>query len=314
MFAFSKLPLFRPLAWAVLLALGACTANPPPPSRPVLDLNIADAAIAGGDPQMALQVSQSVLATDPQSLAALDHEGAAYYALGRCMDAIAAYQLALATNPNSADAELGIGRCLLRRDAAAAEAAFAAAVRDDPGNAAAFNDLGIARDLQGNHAGAVQPYQRALLLKPGAIATEVNLGLSLALAGDANDALQYLGPLAASSQTTEKIREDYATALIVAGRPAAAKQVLAIDLPADQVNRFVTGIAAAIATPRAPPAAPAAASPTTPIARTQPVTATPLPPPMPVAAAPPPPTPTSTSATLAQACDPPAKSARLWRR
>src|ERR1700731_642861 len=117
-------------------------------------LNVADAAIAGNDPAMALQVSQSVLATDPRNIQALYHEAAAYYAVGRCEDAVAAYRLALGIDPKSSQAQTGIGRCLLQHDAAAAEHAFAAAVRDDPGNAVALNDLGIARDLQGNYTGA----------------------------------------------------------------------------------------------------------------------------------------------------------------
>jgi len=170
-------------------------------------MNVADAAIAGGDPEMALRVSQSVLATDPHNLDALYHEGEAYYVVNRCMDAIAVYKVALSINPASSPAELGIGRCELKQDAAQAELAFAAAVRDDPGNAKALNDLGIARDLQGNHAGAVGPYQQALLLDPGNIATEVNIGMSLALSGNGEEALQYLGPLATSPDATPKIRD-----------------------------------------------------------------------------------------------------------
>jgi Flp pilus assembly protein TadD len=266
-FFFSKKKLFL----TYCLALAACAQTEPPNV-----MNVADAAIAGGDPGMALQVSQSALAAAPDDLDALYHEGAAYYALGRCMDSIAAYRLALSRAPGSAAAELGIGRCLLRRDPAAAEQAFAAAIADDPGNAAAFNDLGIARDLQGRHQAAVKPYEEALLLQPGDIPTEVNLGLSLALAGDATDALQYLGPLAASAQATPKIRQDYATALIAAGRFAQARRVLAIDLPPDQIDRMIAGIAAAIGgTPPPPPAAP----PANPVAPAAPVNAAPLPPP-----------------------------------
>jgi Flp pilus assembly protein TadD len=252
------------------LTLAACTPTPPPNV-----MNVADAAIAGGDPGMALQVSQSALAADPDDLDALYHEGAAYYALGRCMDSIAAYRLALSLSPGSAAAELGIGRCLLRRDAGAAEQAFVAAIHDDPGNAAAYNDLGIARDLQGRHEAAIKPYEESLLLRPGDVPTEVNLGLSLALGGDAADAMQYLGPLAAGSQSTPKIREDYATALIAAGRFDEARRVLAIDLPPDQIGTLMAGIGAAIGgTPPLPAPAPAAK----PIAPATPVTAAPLPP------------------------------------
>jgi len=88
-------------------------------------MNVADAAIAGGDPEMALKVSQSVLTADPTNLDALYHEGEAYYAINRCMDAIAVYKVALTVDPKSSDAELGIGRCLLKRNAAEAEIACA---------------------------------------------------------------------------------------------------------------------------------------------------------------------------------------------
>jgi Flp pilus assembly protein TadD len=226
-------------------------------------LNVADAAIAGNDPAMALQVSQSVLATDPRNIQALYHEAAAYYAVGRCEDAVAAYRLALGIAPNSTQAETGIGRCLLRHDAAAAERAFMAAVRDDPENAAALNDLGVARDLQGNYAGATQPYQQALLVAPGALATEVDLGMSLALSGNGAEALQYLGPLATGTGATPKIREDYAAALLASGRTDEARQVLAVDLPPDQVNLMMADLSAAIAAGHAeappPPAPPAIA-------------------------------------------------------
>jgi Flp pilus assembly protein TadD len=249
--------------------------------QPASVMNVADAAISGGDPNMALKVSQSVLASNPHDLDALYHEGAAYYALNRCMDSIAVYQVALTVDAKSAEAETGIGRCLLRRNAIEAEQAFTAAVQDDPNNAAALNDLGIARDLQGNHAGAIAPYKQALLLEPGATSTEVNLGMSLALSGDGDDALQYLGPLATSTEATPKIRQDYAAALVAAGRGDEARAVLAVDLPPDGVDQLMADFSAAIAAgqprvtanvPAAAPAAPAPAEPATPAA----VQATPL--------------------------------------
>lgn len=284
---------------SMLLAFGGCAAPTPPPLPNAL--NVADAAIAGGDPAMALQVAQAALIADPDDTDALYHEGAAYYALGRCMDSMAAYTLALQHDPRSAAAEIGLGRCVLKRDPAAAEQAFQAAIRDDPGSAAAFNDLGIARDLQGHHVAAIAPYQRALLLQPGSIATEVNLGLALALAGHSPDALQYLGPLAAGPQATPKIRQDFATALITAGRVAQARQVLGVDLPPDQVNAFITAF---VGPPTAPPARPAPR----PVVKAPPAIAASGPAPSPVqmpalpAAAPPPLAPIATSIR------------KIWRR
>jgi Flp pilus assembly protein TadD len=270
--------------------LGACAQTPGGPAAPPVGpttLNVADAAIAGGDPSMALSVSQSVLQTDPTNVDALIHEGDAYYALMRCPAAIAAYQLALQGDPKSTAAETGMGRCLIKTDPKSAEAAFVLAVQDDPGNADALNDLGIARDLQGNFAGAVGPYQQALLAQPGMTAAEVNLGLSLALSGHGPEALQYLGPLATGQGATPKIREDYAAALTAAGRESEARRVLSIDLAPDQVQPVLDSFNAIIAASQAPLPAPAAAppaavtgglvAPTAPQVQTAAVAASPLP-------------------------------------
>jgi Flp pilus assembly protein TadD/cell division protein FtsN len=274
-------------AVSLLAVLAACTQPPGGPSAPPAvgpdTLNVADAAIAGGDPNMALSVSQSVLQTDATNVDALIHEGDAYYALMRCPAAEAAYQLALQGDPKSTAAETGMGRCLIKTDPKSAEAALLLAVQDDPGNAAALNDLGIARDLQGNFAGAVGPYQQALLAQPGMTAAEVNLGLSLALSGHGPEALQYLGPLATGQGATPKIREDYAAALTASGRENEARQVLSIDLAPDQVQPVLDSFNAIIAAsqaPLAPPPPPVVSSlvaPTAPQVQTAAVTAAPLP-------------------------------------
>lgn len=281
------------------LALAGCAQQGEPPSAAEAAaqanadnsagvLNVADAAIAGNNPDMALKVSQSVLAADPKNVQALYHEAQAYYALGRCEDAIAAYRVALGIDPKSSEAETGIGRCLLKHNAAEAELAFNAAVQDDPGNAAAQNDLGIALDLQGKYGAATKPYEQALLLDPGVLATEVNLGMSLALSGDANDALEYLGPLATGAEATPKIREDYAAALVAAGNMSEANQVLSVDLPPDQVTALLNAFSQVISASQTQPVAPAAAptSTTAPVApvATQPIQngVTPAAPPAPV--------------------------------
>jgi Flp pilus assembly protein TadD len=239
-------------------------------------LNVADAAIAGGNPDMALSVSQSVLQADPNNVDALEHEGDAYYALGRCPASEAAYRLALVQAPKATAAETGLGRCLLKTDPPSAEAAFEAATQDDPGNADAWNDLGIARDLQGNFAGAVDPYQKALVAEPSLTAAEVNLGLSLALSGNGAQALQYLGPLATGQNATPKIREDYAAALVASGRDSEARQVLAVDLPPDQVDAAMSGFSSVIAQAQEAPLPPPAAMPTMTSAPAAPVSVAPL--------------------------------------
>jgi Flp pilus assembly protein TadD len=257
---------------ALALLLASCAGTPSPytqAANPIgpQTLNVADAAIADGDPNMALSVTQAILAGAPDNVAALIHEGNAYYALQRCPAADAAYQLALHYDPKASQAETGLGRCLLKIDPHAAELAFTQAIADNPDNADALNDLGIARDLQGNFAGAVEPYSRALLADPSMTAAEVNLGLSLALSGNGPEALQYLGPLATGQGATPKIREDYAAALLAAGRSDEARQVLSIDLPPDQVQSAMRGFSEVIAqSASVPPPVPAPATTEAPVA------------------------------------------------
>ncbi|WP_297493507.1 SPOR domain-containing protein [Acidocella sp.] len=325
------------IALAVSLILTGCAgnggnnsvaSNAPTGTIGTNTLNVADAAIAGGDASMALSVSQSILDRDPNNVDALVHEGDAYYALGRCPAAEAAYQKALQNNPKSAAAETGYGRCLLKVNPAGAEVAFTAAAQDDPGDGNALSDLGIARDLQGNFTGAAAAYQQSLMANPGSVATAVNLGLSLALSGQGAAALQYLGPLATGPDATPKIREDYAAALVSAGRPDDARQVLAIDMPPDKVDQAMAGFQALIDKNVASPPPPAAPPPTVPQVQTAPVTAmpetpatpTPLmpaastapaqaapaqPAPPPVAEAPPPPVAQAAPPPVAQAAPPP---------
>ncbi len=285
----------RQAAPAILvLALAACTQQPNTAGTVSANdvgpdtLNVADAAISGGDPNMALSISQSVLKDNPDNVDALVHEGDAYYALNRCLPAQAAYQTALRYDANSSPAETGLGRCLLKSDPAAAEQAFLAAVKADPGNAAAWSDLGVARDLQGNFQGAVQPYQQSILINPGSTGTVVNLGLSLALSGHGAEAVEYLGPLATGQGATPKIREDYAAALVAAGRDDEARQVLAIDLPPDQVQQAMDGFSALIANSIQNPAPPPPPPPTQPVLTTPAVSATPEPTAAPVPLVPPP--------------------------
>jgi Flp pilus assembly protein TadD len=225
-----------------LVVTGCATGSDPGSAAGANALNVADAAISDGNPSMALSVSKSVLQENPRNVQALIHEGNAYYALQRCADAIAAFQLALKLDPASSAAETGTGRCLLKTDAIGAEAALFRAVQDDPSNDAAWDDLGVARDLEGKFAAAIPAFQQALLTDPGSIPAEVNLGLSLALAGNSKAALQYLGPLAAGPNATARIRENYAAALVSSGRDKEAQQVLSLDLPAAQIDQAMAAL------------------------------------------------------------------------
>ncbi len=239
-----------PIGLLLGLLLTGCGGAPArltlPPASPRLStaqpsLRVADAALAGGAPAMALQVADGILARQPNDAAALLRQGDALYALQRGAEAADSYMHALAVAPHSAPALIGLARVRLGRDPAAAETLLQQALALDRRNPTALNDLGIARDLQGHHAAAQQAYQAALAEAPAMTAAEVNLGLSLALSGDPTRALQVLRPLAASPDTSSRIRQDLAAALALAGDSAAAEALLARDLSPAQVAEALSG-------------------------------------------------------------------------
>ncbi|MGC9270541.1 tetratricopeptide repeat protein [Acidiphilium sp.] len=202
-------------------------------------LNVAQSALAGGNPQMALTVANAVLKSNPDDAEALIIRGDAYFVLKNCAAASADYQKALHISPHAVDAELGLGRCALPNDPRAATIDFTRATSDAPKNAAAFNDLGIALADQSEFTGAARAFRSALAITPSMQSARVNLGLTLALAGQPGEGETILGPIARSAATNPRVRADYATALALAGHPSSAQRILLTDMPAVEAQATV---------------------------------------------------------------------------
>lgn len=238
------------VALAAVLALGACsggglkiaTVNQPPLRDGLPSLRVADAALAGGMPQTALNITRGLLAADPGNVPALLKQAETLALMGQADAAAECYTRVLAKAPHEEAALLGLGRIQLATgQAPAAEALFRRALAAAPANATAENDLGIALDMQDRHADAQEAYRSALRVEPGQAAPQVNLGLSMALSGNANGALAILRPLAADPSAAPKVRHDLAAALSIAGDTASAAHILQQDMPTDQVKAAMAG-------------------------------------------------------------------------
>lgn len=229
----------------ILLLLVACgrTATDMSSLQPGVD--VAQAALRGGSPETALQIAGHVLASDPGNESALVVQGDALTELGRLDEAHASYVAALQRNPESVAAEIGLGRLSLSSDPAKAEALFLEASHHDPRSFTALNDLGVARDLQGRHVAAQEAYRQALGLNPQDSAAEVNLALSMAMSGQAEQAVGMLRPLATSPGASRKLQHDLAAALTMAGDRDEASRILSADLTPEQVRQALDAYAAA---------------------------------------------------------------------
>ena len=178
-----------------------------------MTLRVADAALASGAPEIALRVATVVLERQPGNVPAMVAKGDALYALGAKDQARDAYRSAVAADADSVGGQIGLGRTLVRSAPKEAETHFLAALAKQPDNVVALNNLGIARDLQGNHEQAQQAYRQALALNPDMADVKTNLGLSLALSGQAMQAVQVLQPIATAPDAGAMKHADLAVAV-----------------------------------------------------------------------------------------------------
>ena len=83
----------------VLAGCGAQDRNKPPTGS--ADLRVADAAMAGGMPQTAIDVTREILQSDPRNIGALLRQGDALAAMGQPDAAGECYQRVLEIDPQS---------------------------------------------------------------------------------------------------------------------------------------------------------------------------------------------------------------------
>lgn len=229
-------PQNRLAALALLVLLAGCGQAPQQISSAPPGINVGRAALDGGVADVALQVASTILAHSPNDPQALLLRADALATEGKTGEATATYRQVIALDPKSVPARLGLGRGLLAENAAAAEAMFAAVLETDPGNAAAANNLGIARDLQNHHEQAQDAYRHALALAPSMQAAAVNLALSLGLSGQTEAAIPLLRPIAQSPSAPPRVRQDLAAVLAMAGDRPAAQAMLSADMSAPDVQ------------------------------------------------------------------------------
>ena len=182
-------PLWPLLAAAILDLAGCASSELGGLSTAAPGLAVARAALDGGAPDIALRISEENLGRKPGDLDALLVEADSLSALGRMKEAETAYRLALAMDRRSAEARMGLGRLSLGVNPVGAEALFLEVLAQDPRNAKALNNLGVARDLQGRHAEAQDSYRRALGIDPSSHAAATNLALSIALSSQRSNQL-----------------------------------------------------------------------------------------------------------------------------
>lgn len=216
----------------LLSALSAC--GTPVQQAGSSNIRIADAALSSGSPQVALQVLETTLKTEPRNLEALLRQGKANVMAGNNAAADVSFRRAIAVDSSNTEAHAALGKLLLTTNAIEAETHFAMVADREPGNIQVLNNLGVARDLQGKHAEAQAAYGKALAVNPSLASAQQNLALSLAVSGRPQEGAVMLNQLASAGTGGRKVRDNLAVALALSGDTALAGQVLREGLnPAD---------------------------------------------------------------------------------
>jgi serine/threonine-protein kinase len=148
--------------------------------------------------ERAIAASRRAAAADPSLAAVRTTLGEVELLLGQPADAAREFTAALAVNPASVEAQLGLARARQRLgEFGPAEAAYRRAVELQPGWWAPHNHLGVFQVMRGNLDGAVASFQEAIRLSPDNTRAITNLGAAYQQLGRHEDAIaQYTRAIA----------------------------------------------------------------------------------------------------------------------
>lgn len=206
------------------------------PAGPEVLLRVAETRRAAGDEAMALSLYRRAHTLYPEHLGVALKLGEMLTEAGLAEEAYRAFSAALDVNPQSATAHRGLANAnLALNQLEAAVEGFRVAI-DLDGHVKAFNGLGVALDLLGDHAGAQRVYRTGLRHFPDHLMLRNNLGLSLALTGELQEAVRILSNVAADPSATSKHRQNLALAYGLSGNVDEAARISRLDLSEQTVQ------------------------------------------------------------------------------
>lgn len=204
--------------FAMIFAMIATPALAARPPRPDPTAAVAAAAQRSGQVVMAAKLYRDATRANPTDATAWTGLGEALASGGRAGEALAAFERAGELGPATPGlarltgrAQLGVGQI------AAAETSFRRATTTAPADARGWVGLGVALDLQRRHADAQAAYAAALRIDPLDRAARNNLALSIALDGRSAAAVLALAPWAVAADSPPRLRANLALLRAAAG-------------------------------------------------------------------------------------------------
>ena len=214
----------------MILALVACGDSTSFQSR----VDVGEQFLTNGQYSEGYGILTDVTEKNATSAQAALSVGDAYLRQGAFTKAATSFDLAIARG-DEIGGLVGKGRVALARNASQeALVLFGQVLEKESDNVDALNGVGVAYDIVGDHAAARQSYQNALLLEPNHFASNNNLGLSLALGGNSDQAVAALSELSRSNLDSSKVRQNLAFAYHMRGDENNGLRISMIDLTESQ--------------------------------------------------------------------------------
>ncbi len=237
----------RTLAAATILAigLGACSTNelaltlgdPKQPPELQTLMRMAKQAEAAGRDENAVALYRQAHELHPFDSAPLTAWGFLANRVGALVQAVDIFETALSIDEFDGDARRGLANAYVNLDQPEdALVLYDALIDWDPYDHRAWNGKGVALDMLARHSEAQVAYREGLAAAPGNPNLSNNLGLSLALTGQLDEAIEVLSAVAEGRADIVTARQNLALAHGLNGDRETARRLATQDLPADLVS------------------------------------------------------------------------------
>jgi Flp pilus assembly protein TadD len=206
-------------------------------------MRMGDKARSRGELPVAAALYRKAHDAEPERVQPLVSLGQVLMEMQRPDQASEAFSAALVVDGRNLDALRGLGNARLalhKPDEAIPP--LKEALTSSANDFRVLNALGVAFDMTGDHGSAHQYYRTGLKLAPENAPLRTNYALSLALAGQTDEAVETIEPLA-GLPTTAQQRQTMALIYGLAGDTAEAERLALMDLEHTQVKANMERIA-----------------------------------------------------------------------
>ena len=191
-----------------------------------------------GDFDTAIPLYGRALEARPNGVEAKLGLGQAYLTVGMSSEAAALFRDVLDKRASDQAARRGLALALISMgQPTLAEQQLEAALLADGRDYRTLNAYGVVLDMMGRHAEAQAKYRQGIEVAPDYLPLRSNYGLSLAISGQAQDAIAQLAPLAASRAADGRVRQNLALAYAMNGDLESCLQISRKDLDEQSAQR-----------------------------------------------------------------------------